>query len=169
MATLWFKTSLVESSDAAPQVTTEMFDAVLSVKPRSPVDFDNRLRALATFLTLPEAASLAAANKRTANILRKAPGTVDGAVDTSRLREPAEVQLHAAIESLKEEVTRAVANHDYGSALTALSRLKPPVDAFFDQVLVMDPDESLRTNRLALLAMLRGLFGGIADLSRLPG
>jgi tetrameric-type glycyl-tRNA synthetase beta subunit/tetrameric-type glycyl-tRNA synthetase alpha subunit len=158
-----------QSSDAPPKVTTEMFDAVLALKPRSPVDFDERLRALATFLTLPEAASLAAANKRTANILRKAGDIPTTGVDTARLREPAEQQLNEAIESLRGEVERAVAAREYGQALTALSRLKPPVDAFFDKVLVMDPDEAVRTNRLNLLMKLRDLFGGIADLSRLPG
>jgi glycyl-tRNA synthetase beta chain len=142
---------------------------VLAVKPRSPLDFDSRLRALSQFLTLPEAQSLAAANKRTANILRKAESAPAMAVDAARLRESAEQQLHGAIESLKEHVLRAVAAHDYAGALTSLAGLKPQVDLFFDKVLVMDPDEGLRANRLALLTQLRDLFGGIADLSRLPG
>jgi glycyl-tRNA synthetase beta chain len=158
-----------QSSDALPKITTEMFDSVLSVKPKSPLDFDARLRALASFLALPEAASLAAANKRTANILRKS-GLGDAAsVDPSRLKEPQEVELNRAMGELRGEVTRALGDQDYAGALTLLSRLKPQVDAFFDKVLVMDPDENLRNNRLALLSTLRDLFGGIADLSRLPG
>jgi glycyl-tRNA synthetase len=158
-----------QSSEALPKITTEMFDSVLAVKPRSPLDFDARLRALASFLAMPEAASLAAANKRTANILKKSGSGAATSVDRSRLREPQESELNGAIEALRGEVTQSIDNKDYSAALSSLSRLKPQVDAFFDKVLVMDPDEGLRNNRLALLSRLRDLFGGIADLSRLPG
>lgn len=149
--------------------TTEMIDAVLATSPRSPLDFDARLAALAGFLARPEAASLAAANKRIANILKKAEGFTPAAVAPATLREPAEKQLHGALAKLRDGVQAAVAQRDYVGALSALAGLKGDVDAFFDGVMVNDPDAALRTNRLSLLAELRALFSGVADLSRLPG
>jgi glycyl-tRNA synthetase beta chain len=159
------------SSDpgAAPAFTTEMFDAVMATRPASPVDFDARLKALRAFVDLPEATSLAAANKRIANILRKAGDAQHAAVDVEALKEPAEVRLYDAMHSLQDAVAAALAQREYANALGRLAQLRPPVDAFFDQVMVMDDDPRLRTNRLALLAQLHGLFIGIADLSRLPG
>jgi glycyl-tRNA synthetase beta chain len=151
-------------------VSGEMFDAVLAARPASPLDFDARLRALSTFLELPEAASLTAANKRIANILRKAPGGEAAAqVDVAQLRESAEVRLFDAMRSLRGAVDEAMARREYTGALGRLAQLRPAVDAFFDQVMVMDEDPVLRANRLGLLAQLRGLFAGVADLSRLPG
>jgi glycyl-tRNA synthetase beta chain len=158
-------------------ISTEMFDAVLATRPASLLDFDARLRALVGFVARPEGASLAAANKRIANILRKseaasasAPGNRQGpVVDAALLREDAERELHDEMLALRERVTAAVTAHDYARALDLLAGLKPQVDAFFDRVLVNDPELPLRNNRLALLAELRALFSGIADLSRLPG
>jgi glycyl-tRNA synthetase beta chain len=149
--------------------TTEMFDAVLATKPGSPLDFDARLKALRAFLDLPEATSLAAANKRIANILRKAGETRHQEVDVETLKDPAEIRLFDAMRSLQEAVATALAQREYANALGRLAQLRPPVDAFFEQVMVMDEDPRLRANRLALLAQLHGLFIGIADLSRLPG
>jgi glycyl-tRNA synthetase beta chain len=149
--------------------TTEMFDAVLATKPGSPLDFDARLKALRAFLDLPEATSLAAANKRIANILRKAGETQHKEVDVETLKDPAEIRLFDAMRSLREAVATALAQREYANALGRLAQLRPPVDAFFEQVMVMDEDPRLRANRLALLAQLHGLFIGIADLSRLPG
>jgi len=149
--------------------TTEMFDAVLATKPSSPLDFDARLKALRAFLDLPEATSLAAANKRIANILRKAGELQSRAVEVEALKDPAEVRLFDAMRSLEEAVATALAQREYANALGRLAQLRPPVDAFFEQVMVMDEDPRLRANRLALLAQLHGLFIGIADLSRLPG
>jgi glycyl-tRNA synthetase beta chain len=150
-------------------VTTEMFDAVLAARPSSPVDFDARLRALSTFLELPESGSLTAANKRIANILRKAPGTPAAQVDVHYLRESAEVRLYDSMRALRDAVADATGRREYTGALGRLAQLRPAVDAFFDQVLVMDEDPQLRANRLSLLAQLQGLFAGVADLSRLPG
>jgi glycyl-tRNA synthetase beta chain len=155
--------------DGAAAFTTEMFDAVLAVQPSAPLDFDARLRALAAFQQRPEAASLAAANKRIANILRKSEGVEPGAVDAAVLRAPAEQALHAALGALADEVRRAVAARDYDGALARLASLRPPIDAFFEDVMVNDPDPALRANRLALVAAIRALFGGVADLSKLPG
>jgi len=154
---------------SAPAFTTEMFDAVLATKPASPLDFDARLNALRAFLDLPEATSLAAANKRIANILRKAGELQRSDVEVESLKDPAEVRLFDAMRSLREAVATAVAQREYANALGRLAQLRPPVDAFFEQVMVMDDDPGLRANRLALLAQLHGLFIGIADLSRLPG
>jgi glycyl-tRNA synthetase beta chain len=157
---------------AAPRaalITTEMFDAALATKPASPVDFDARLRALSAFLELEESASLTAANKRIANILRKAPEKPDGEVRVENLREEAEVRLFDAMRSLQDAVSLATEQREYANALGRLAQLRPAIDAFFDQVMVMDEDPKLRANRLALLTQLHGLFCGVADLSRLPG
>jgi glycyl-tRNA synthetase beta chain len=150
-------------------VTTEMFDAVLAARPASPLDFDARLKALSTFLELPESASLTAANKRIANILRKANTTPPAEVDVLHLRESAEVRLFDSMRALRDAVATATAQHEYAGALGRLAQLRPAVDAFFDQVMVMDENPQLRANRLSLLAQLQGLFAGVADLSRLPG
>ncbi len=150
-------------------VTTEMFDAVLAARPGSPLDFDARLKALSTFLELPESASLTAANKRIANILRKANMTPPAEVDVLHLRESAEVRLFDSMRALRDAVATATAQHEYAGALGRLAQLRPAVDAFFDQVMVMDENPQLRANRLSLLAQLQGLFAGVADLSRLPG
>jgi glycyl-tRNA synthetase beta chain len=153
-------------------ISTEMFDAVLATRPASLLDFDARLRALVGFVARPEGASLAAANKRIANILRKseaASAMAPAALAVALLREQAERELYDALVALREHVVAAVNLRDYARALDLLAGLKPAVDEFFDRVLVNDTDAALRNNRLALLAELRGLFAGIADLSRLPG
>ena len=156
-----------DSSHAA--LTTEMFDAVLATRPASPLDLDARLRALSAFLELPDAGSLAAANKRVANILRKAGESAPSSVDAEALQAPAERQLYEAMRERRAAVSAATARKDYTGSLALLAQLRPAVDAFFDQVMVMDEDPKLRANRLALLAQMRELFAGIADLSRLPG
>jgi glycyl-tRNA synthetase beta chain len=150
-------------------MTTEMFDAVLAKRPSSPLDFDARLKALADFLSLPDAASLAAANKRIANILRKAPDEVPPRVDPSLLQHTAERKLAAEVEALREDVEARIAERSYEAALRKLATLRPHVDAFFDQVMVMAENPAVRANRLALLAALERLFLETADLSRLPG
>jgi glycyl-tRNA synthetase beta chain len=155
--------------EAGSGVTTEMFDAVLARRPASPLDFDARLKALAGFLTLPDAASLASANKRIANILRKAGDALAPRVDPARLHHAAELELARALESLREDVEDQLAGRRYEAALRRLATLRPQVDAFFDGVMVMAEDPALRANRLALLAALQRLFLETADLSRLPG
>jgi glycyl-tRNA synthetase beta chain len=154
---------------AAGSITTEMFDAVLATRPASPLDFDARIRAVSRFLALPEAASLTAANKRVANILRKAGESARMDVDESVLQAPAERELFEALRQRSEGVAAATVRKDYAGSLSLLAQLRPAVDAFFDQVMVMAEDPGLRANRLALLAQMRALFAGVADLSRLPG
>jgi glycyl-tRNA synthetase beta chain len=147
----------------------ELFDAVHATGTASPLDFDARLRALARFRERPEAASLAAANKRIANILRKSDAAGPSEIDASLLRDAAEVALHGALAALASDVTAAIWSKDYDGALSRLAALRPQIDAFFDDVMVNDPDPDLRRNRLALVGRVRELFGGVADLSRLPG
>jgi glycyl-tRNA synthetase beta chain len=150
-------------------VTTEMFDAVLASRTQSVLDIDLRLRALEPFLKMSEAESLAAANKRIANILRKAPDDVTGAVDTSRLQDGPERQLFEHVLSMERAVNPLFARREYTQALTQLATLRDDVDRFFDSVMVMAEDAEVRANRLGLLLRLRALFLQFADLSRLPG
>ena len=150
-------------------VTPEMFDAVLATRPASALDFDARLRALVQFLQLPDAASLAAANKRIANILKKVTEPVGDAVDESRLLDPAEQVLAEQVVAIARDVEPMFAARDYTPALQQLAALRKAVDDFFDSVMVNADDPALRANRLALLNRMRGLFMRVADLSRLPG
>ncbi|MGI9202595.1 MAG: glycine--tRNA ligase subunit beta [Woeseiaceae bacterium] len=157
--------------DGALGFTAEMFESVLLLRPASLVDFHARLVAVADFLTLDAAVSLAAANKRTANILRKArlDEREAGAagVDTALLQEDAERVLFHALQSAEKDVAPLIRNRSYAEALRRLAELKIPVDAFFDGVMVMAEDPALQQNRLALLSELRALFMGVADVSRL--
>ncbi len=150
-------------------VTTESFDAVLATRPHSLLDFDARLRALVAFLRRAEAATLAAANRRIANILRKAPERAGLPAHWEPPGVGAEAALHAALEALRAQVQAAIDAGDYARALDLLASLGPAIDAFFAGVLVNDPDERVRRNRLGLLQQVRTLFCGIADFSCLPG
>ncbi|MGB5131057.1 MAG: glycine--tRNA ligase subunit beta, partial [Steroidobacteraceae bacterium] len=155
--------------ESAAGITTEMFDAVLDLRPVSPLDFDDRLRALVAFLALPEAASLTAANKRIGNILKKSGEQANLRVDPRLLSDPAERKLAAALDELRVEIEGTVAGRRYTEAMRRLATLRPVVDGFFDRVMVMAEDPALRANRLALLAALQRLFQHTANLSRLPG
>ncbi len=148
-------------------LATETFDAVLARKPASLVDFDRRLAAVQSFIALDEAASLASANKRIANILRQAGGDQNTDVNPKLLQDPAEQALYGALGSASESVRPMLAEHQYTEALSTLADLREPVDRFFDDVMVMTDDEALKNNRLALLANLRALFLDVADISRL--
>jgi len=143
------------------------FDAVFARAPASLVDFDRRLAAVQAFISLDAAASLAAANKRIANILRQAGDDHGGSVDEKLLQDPAEKALFSALGSASEAVLPMLAEHQYTEALSALAALREPVDRFFDDVMVMADDESLKNNRLSLLGELRSLFLNVADISRL--
>jgi glycyl-tRNA synthetase beta chain len=124
------------------------------------------LKAVKAFQQLPEAATLAAANKRIVNIIKKA-GVEHMDADVVKLVEPAEQTLFDAMQKLKPEIDSRFAARDYTGALLLLAGLKQPVDTFFDQVMVMAEDEALRTNRLALLGDLKKLMNKVADISRL--
>jgi len=144
------------------------FDAVCAVQPPRPIDFELRLKAVKEFGTFPEAESLAAANKRIRNILRKS-GTDETAlqVDAAHLVEPAEQRLFEESSRASGATAPLIKTRDYTAALRRLAALRNVVDAFFDQVLVMDEDPARRQNRLALLARLEAIFLQIADISKL--
>jgi glycyl-tRNA synthetase beta chain len=153
--------------DRDVSLATETFDAVLARSPASLVDFGRRLGAVQAFLKLDAAESLAAANKRIANILRQADNGGTGAIKEKLLTDEAEQVLWKALGETAEVVSPLLAGRDYTSALTELAGLRTPIDSFFDDVMVMADDDAIRSNRLALLAELRALFLGVADISRL--
>ncbi|MGZ5051114.1 MAG: glycine--tRNA ligase subunit beta [Methylobacter sp.] len=145
--------------------TADEFDAVISVNPAEPLDFMQRLRAVKAFRQLPEAESLAAANKRIRNILKKSdtePGTNVGA-----LVEAQEKQLLQAALQSADDIKPLLAQRDYQATLNRLAGLRNDVDAFFDHVMVMTDDLDLRANRLALLNLLSEQFLTCADISKL--
>ncbi|MCW8919498.1 MAG: glycine--tRNA ligase subunit beta [Gammaproteobacteria bacterium] len=148
-------------------VAPDTFEAVLALQPTQPLDFDARIRAVTAFRQLPEAGSLAAANKRIGNILKKAEQAIPDSVDPAHFTEAAEQALATKIEALSAVVTPLFAARDYAAALKALAALRPEVDAFFDAVMVMADDPVVRTNRLALLRRLSDLFLKVADLGQL--
>ncbi|MEO8124383.1 MAG: glycine--tRNA ligase subunit beta [Burkholderiales bacterium] len=142
-------------------------DAVTALQPDRWGELPRRLAAVRAFAALPEAASLAAANKRVGNILKKSEGSVQPGVDPALLKEPAEAALHAAVNQVQPEADAAFERGDYAASLQALAALKTPVDAFFDAVMVNAEDPQLRANRLGLLAQLHAAMNRVADLSRL--
>jgi glycyl-tRNA synthetase beta chain len=166
---------LLEQAGTTRSATTpEMLDAVLAMRPRSPLDAVTRLAALKEFLLLPDATVLAAINKRIVNILKKtqpvaAERGAPDRVSAELLVEAAERGLHEALQALRDPVQRATAQRRYGDSLHALVGLRAPVNDFFDSVMVMDENIGLRNNRLALLRDVQTLLSGVADLSRLPG
>ena len=146
---------------------SHMFAAVLARQPARPLDFDQRMRAVKAFRELAEADSLSAANKRIRNILRKAGTAIPASCRKELLQEPAEQALAAALEALQITVEPLYEKRAYTDALCKLAALQPPVDDFFDQVMVMAEDSRLRDNRLALLNSLSELFLQVADISLL--
>ena len=142
-------------------------EAVVEARPERWCEIPRRLAAVRAFAALPEAASLAAANKRVGNILRKSDASAGGEIDASLLREPAELALHQALQQARPQADGAFERGDYTASLQALAVLKAPVDAFFDAVMVNAEDAALRRNRLALLQGLHAAMNRVADLSRL--
>jgi glycyl-tRNA synthetase beta chain len=142
-------------------------DAVVSLRPQRLGDIPKRLAAVRTFAALPEAASLAAANKRVSNILKKVDGVVPPQVDVNLLNEPAEVALSWSLDNVRQQADLAFAAGDYTGSLKSLAALRVPVDAFFNDVMVNVEDDKLRNNRLALLANLHAAMNRVADISKL--
>ena len=152
--------------------SADQFEAVLAVAPATLPDFDRRLRAVGEFARRAEATSLAAANKRVANILRKQAeeanaAPVPGTVDPAHFEVDAERELHAALDAARADTRSLLASGDYTGTLARLAALQAPVDRFFDDVLVNAENPAVRANRLALLAQLKASFVAIADISRL--
>lgn len=150
-------------------VAIDTFEAVLARRPGRPLDFHQRLLAVEAFRRLPEAESLAAANKRIMNILKQASGPVNGAVRSELLQDAAEQQLARELDTISYQIEPLLARSDYTAALTRLAGLRDSIDNFFDHVMVMCDDQVLRDNRLALLNHLSNLFQRTADISRLQG
>jgi glycyl-tRNA synthetase beta chain len=143
----------------------DVVEAVISRRPPVP-EINARVRAVEAFRRLPEAESLAAANKRIRNILRKSEAD-SVKLDASLLREPAERELHSSLQAVTPRIAEHMGARDYARAMQAMAALRGPVDAFFDKVLVNAEDEQLRNNRHALLRELDALMNGVADISKL--
>ena len=149
-------------------IPAEVFKAVSARNLSRPLDIQRRVHAVNTFTALPEAAALAAANKRVANILGKLDSDHQfGEVSTDLLVEPQEKDLASRLESLAAVSQGHLEQGEYTDALACLADLKVPVDAFFDGVMVNADDAALRNNRLNLLKALRELFLQVADISQL--
>jgi glycyl-tRNA synthetase beta chain len=146
----------------------EIFLSVAALALDNPLDIDARVSAVHKFTLLPEAASLAAANKRVSNILSKqlSDQTIP-ALTADLLKEEAEKQLATNLDKLEKLIAPMLANRDYYAVLESLADLKQPVDQFFEDVMVMTDDIELRHNRLALLDKLQKLFMNVADISLL--
>jgi len=156
-----------DKSHKSGGVPASHFNAVAELRPKSLYDFDRRIDAIGTFAQLPEAAALAAANKRIGNILKKAEGEIPAIEDHTLLSEPAELALAEAVEAVYGETGHALAHGDYVDALAHLARLRPQVDAFFDGVMVNVEDPAIRANRLALLKRLSNRLGSVAAIEHL--
>jgi glycyl-tRNA synthetase beta chain len=148
-------------------IPAEVFQAVAAKNLSQPLDIHQRVLAVNSFAKLPEAAALAAANKRVSNILSKNAVTEGLSINPSLLSDEAEKTLAAAISEKQAIVAPLFAAHSYTQALTALADLQAPVDEFFDKVMVMCEDVATQQNRLALLQALRALFLEVADISLL--
>ncbi|WP_287809006.1 glycine--tRNA ligase subunit beta [Pseudomonas sp.] len=141
--------------------------SVRALKPGSALDFDQRVQAVQAFRKLPEAAALAAVNKRVSNLLSKAEGSVATTVEPKYFDNANEFSLYSAIQQADQAVHPMAANRQYRESLARLAALREPVDAFFEAVMVNAEDPKVRANRYALLSRLRGLFLGVADISLL--
>ena len=147
-------------------VKPDTFEAVRSIKPTRLLDFSDRIQAVQKFRSLPEADSLAAANKRINNILKKAEN-MDEKIDSQLFSETAEQELHKQLNSVEKIATPKFASRQYAEVLTDLAQLRSTIDTFFDDVMVMDENEKIRNNRIALLAKVNRLFSTVADISLL--
>ncbi len=142
-------------------------DAVMALRPERLSDVAKRLEAVRAFAALPESAALASANKRVGNILKKVEGTAAAAVNPALLKETAEIDLHTTLAKLQPESDKAYEQGDYAKSLALLAKLKAPVDAFFEHVMVNADDAALKANRLGLLSMMHAAMNRVADLSKL--
>jgi len=148
-------------------VSSELFHAVAAVKPQTLLDFDQRIQAVDAFRKLPEAESLAAANKRIRNLLKKSEVQIASSVDATLFTEDAESSLYEQLQTTLATVDPLLQKRDYESALKAMAKLRDSIDYYFDKVMVMTEDENIRNNRLAFLDQLGNLFLQVADISLL--
>ena len=145
----------------------DTIQAVLAINPTKPADFDKRVNAVTHFRTLPEASSLAEANKRVSNILSKIENAIPENINASILEAGAEGDLAMQIAILTDKLAPYFSEGRYQDALIELASLKAPIDTFFEKVMVMVDDEKIKLNRLALLKKLQNLFLKVADISLL--
>jgi len=148
-------------------IPAEVFQAVNAKQLSQPLDINQRVLAVNEFSKLPQAQALAAANKRVSNILSKQNASTNAIIHSDLLHEEAEKNLAKAVSLKAQVVAPLFASRDYAKALATLADLQQPVDAFFDNVMVMSEDPALQQNRLALLQQLRALFLEVADISYL--
>ncbi|MDF2867750.1 MAG: glyS [Gammaproteobacteria bacterium] len=148
-------------------ITADTLQAVFAKQITVPYDIHLRIEAIQAFKALPEAAALAAANKRVSNLLAKQPAQMDFAINEALLQASAERELFKSLQSIRQQVEPLFAQGEYGQAMQQLAGLGKVVDEFFDHVMVMVEDESIKQNRLALLNQLRQLFLQVADISLL--
>jgi len=158
---------LRDQSIAGKAFTSAEIDAVLSQDPAQINDLIERLTALREFNALPEATQLAAANKRISNILKKTTTAIPAACSSKLLQIPAEATLHQALEAVTPALNTAYEKRQFVELLRALVDLSEPIDKFFADVMVMDPNPELRDNRLALLQQLHQKMNLVADLGKL--
>ena len=147
--------------------TANQIAAVLDARPDAIADLPARLAAVQAFSALPEAAALAAANKRIVNILKKSGDEAAAAVDRARLADGAEHDLYMAFQKLSPQVEADYGSGEFAGALRALATAKPAVDRYFDDVMVMADDPAIRANRLALLRGVAATMNRVADISKL--
>ncbi|MBC7710306.1 MAG: glycine--tRNA ligase subunit beta, partial [Rhizobacter sp.] len=148
-------------------VSTNEIESVVADLPTNLATVPAQLAAVQAFSALPEAASLNAANKRVANILRKAAESNEAIAASNAAQEPAEQALRAALDAITPSATALFVQGDFAGYLKSFASLKAPVDDFFDKVMVMADDKAVRANRLALLTDLRDAMNKVADLSKL--
>lgn len=148
-------------------VAIDVIQAVLAVDANQPVDFDQRINAVSFFKSLPEATTLAAANKRVGNIIAKFDGELADSFNSELAVESAEMDLSKRFKGIEQTLAPLYESNDYQAILTALAELKQPVDEFFDSVMVMADDEQIKINRLTLLNDIRNSFYKVADISLL--
>ena len=146
-------------------ISVDVIQAVLAKKPSAPLDFEKRIKAVTFFGKLPEAATLAAANKRVGNILAKFDGELYQSFNADLATEQAERDLSSIYQEISLKVAPLMADKNYQEALSELAQLKAPIDTFFDGVMVMSDDEAVKINRLTLLNEIRNSFFAIADIS----
>ncbi|KWT04340.1 glycine--tRNA ligase subunit beta [Pseudomonas amygdali] len=148
-------------------VDVAVYLSVRALQPASALDFDQRVQAVQAFRKLPQAAALAAVNKRVSNLLSKAEGSIAQTVEPKYFDNANEFSLYSAIQQADHAVQPMAAERQYSESLARLAMLREPVDAFFEAVMVNAEDANVRANRYALLSRLRGLFLGVADISLL--
>ena len=158
---------LRDQSLAGKPFTSAEIDAVLSQSPAELNDLVGRLSALREFNALEQASQLAAANKRISNILKKTSTVIPASCSKALLEIPAESALLLALESITPQLNAAYEQRQFVELLKALVTLSGPIDQFFTDVMVMDPNPALRDNRLALLQQLHQKMNLVADLGKL--